>query len=737
MVDEKQARSGSGPSPECPSELLRAQALRAGLVDHFFDAFGHYTLVSDETLTRALEALGYAPCEPIPEGAAGGPFLCFCLVHRPDRGPLGVPLSWPAGRGPGRWQIVLEATPGEEAREGAHGIFAPEDLPPLEGEGRDPELHKRLEIPVADLPLGYHRLRIEGGDAPAAEVPLILVPERCWLPEGTEDGSARFWGVTCQVHGLRSKKDWGMGDFGALAILARDVGQAGGDIVGLNPLNALFLTRPLHASPYSPNSRLFLNPLYISIDDVPETARTGEIDLLREKLGALEFSETILYGEVGPLKLRALKAAFRTFNAEERPRKTPRFQEFERFVAEGGPLLEDFARFQALSEHFEKGGCSWQCWPDAYKDPTSAAVSVFAEVNRSRVDFHLWCQFEADRQLGLCALAARSSGQRLGLYRDLAVGSDPSGADAWMMGGQLVRDLCVGAPPDPMNALGQNWGFPPFHPRHLQENGFEVFRRLIRANMRHAAVLRIDHVLGLMRTFCIVRGFACKDGLYVLMPFEDMLGILALESHRARCMVIGEDLGTIPDGFQDRMQAAGVLSTRLFYFERHYHSDGSLKWPDEYPRLAAVSPNSHDLPTLRGFWAGRDLAWKHELNLFPSDGAREGESNSRFHDRPLIRDTLARGGLELEETNGYTPPSNLVPAVCDWLARTPSLVVTVQMEDVLEEVEQANLPGTVEGHPNWCRRLSADVESLPADGRLAHIAGLFARYGRGTRSESS
>ncbi|GEO79987.1 4-alpha-glucanotransferase [Pararhodospirillum oryzae] len=728
------------------SGALRRLAERAGLLDRYYDALGAYIEVPDRALVATLAALGW-PLHDATEAErilsdwkipGPVPLLPPVVVHRRARigeseAPLSVPVAWPRGAGPGRWTVIWEngcdLPPAE-------GLFDPTTLPMGEEGADGARLLRRLDLPIATPPLGYHRLRVEGFSVPPHEITLIVAPARCWLPKAADgEDSLRLWGVTCQVHGLRGRADWGMGDFGTLAALTRLVGRHGGDVIGINPVHALFPTRPLHASPYSPNSRLFLNPLYIAINDLPELAHDPVLAPDEGELAALRAGDLIDNAAVGPRKMRALEEAFSVFEQVHRASRSPRAEAFAQFVAEGGFLLERFAVFQVLAELFASRGCSWRDWPAEYQDPASGAVAAITESHRRRVDFHSWCQFEADRQLEAVAEAARRSGQRLGLYRDLALGSDPTGADSWMLGDLLVAGLAVGAPPDPWNAAGQNWGFSPFHPERMRAAGYEPFARMIRANMRHAGVLRMDHVLGLMRLFCIPRGMEGREGVYVRQPFEDLLAVLALESHRARCLVIGEDLGTVPDGFRDRMVEAGILSCRLFYFERR--EGRALVPPADYPRLAAVSATTHDLPTLHGFWAGRDLAWKHDLGLFPTPGIRDMESMERHNDRPLIRDTLAAAGCPLAPSEGFEPPANLVPAVSEWLARTPSLLVTVQMEDILEEREQANLPGTIDQHPNWRRRLGLCVEDLDNDGRLEDIARLMAANGRGTQGNGA
>ncbi|MBK1665158.1 4-alpha-glucanotransferase [Rhodospirillum rubrum] len=720
--------------------VLRVLAERAGVIDRCYDAFGSLMVASDAALKAALAALGWPAADEAQaarslaalEAAPWAVALPPCVIHRLGDTPaaLVVPVvTTGASFGPGRWSLTPEE--GSQAAP-ATGSFDPQSLT-VEEPGPEGKTRRRLDLGL-DLPIGYHRLRVEGLGPTALETVLIVAPRRCWLPEGWEDREGpRLWGVATQVHGLRSLNDWGMGDFESLAVLARLTGRQGGDLLGVSPLHALFPARPLHASPYSPNSRLFLNPLYISIPSVPEYDHSPELATFTSDLGALQQPELIDLAVVAAGKWSALAILHQRFVTQHLGRRTPRGQAFTAFLKEGGDHLEKFAIFQALSEHYKENGWSWRDWPAEFHDPAAPAVAEFARDQAARVLFHQWCQFEADRQLAMVAKAAADAGQRVGLYRDLALGSDPTGADCWALRGVMAEGLSVGAPPDPWNAKGQNWGFPPFHPGHLREAAYQPFARMIRANMRDAGALRMDHVLGLMRLFCIPWGMEGREGFYLRMPFEDLLAILALESHRARCIVVGEDLGTVPDGFRDLMREAAVLSYRLFFFERGH--DQALTPPEAYPRLATVAASTHDLPTLAGFWSGRDLAWKNDLDLFPSEQARNAESMDRHNDRPRIRATLAAAGTPLSDPGSFTPPPELVPAVTAWLARTPSLILMLQIEDVLEMPEQANMPGTIDQHPNWRRRIPLAVEALEMDGRLGRLACILASHGRGAAAK--
>ncbi|SDE27794.1 4-alpha-glucanotransferase [Rhodospira trueperi] len=717
---------------------LEALASRAGVSQEYWDAFGVHAVVPASTKRAFLAGMGMDAADEARAGTALGDLEAEtwlrlaprCLVLRAEAEGLdGLPVvvSVPEDAAPGglSWTLRLEG------REGA----APEGGVSLDDGGAtvlgDADIAGRrfrrlsLTLPVT-VPWGYHGLDLSLGDGEAVRVMVIVAPLRCYLPPALEAGH-RVWGPSVQVYALRGRDDWGMGDFADLRRLLDLGGREGAGVVGINPLHALFPTRPRHASPYSPSSRLFLNPLYIHIPEVPEVAddaalaaRLADPDL-RARLDALAGDALIDHEGVHGVKGPLLEALFEVFADQHLGRATLRDQAFEAFRAERGRPLRLFAIHEALAETFAHLGQSSDDWPAAYRHPDNPEVTQFAEENARRVVFHEYLQFEADRQLGLCAATARDVGMTVGLYHDLALGADSTGADIWMNRDLVVDGVAVGAPPDPMNLKGQNWGFPPLNPVRLRARAYDTFVEVVRAGMRHAGALRIDHVLGLMRMFWIPHDTPARDGGYVTYPFDEMLAVLALESHRQRCVVIGEDLGTVPDGFRERMAAENILSYRLFYFERHL--DQSLKAPPDYPAKAAVAVGTHDLPTLRGYWTGHDLEVKNALHLFPDDATFDRERDERVRDRGRILATLAAAGCPVEDDgSGGALSEPLIEAIHRYIARTPSLILLLQLEDALNEIDQANVPGTVDEHPNWRRRLSLAVEDLAGHPRFAALA---------------
>ena len=585
----------------------------------------------------------------------------------------------------------------------------------------------------ASLPLGYHRLSVEirprgvGGSLEASTT-LIVAPERCLTVEEAVPGG-RTWGIGLQLYALKSGDDWGIGDFDDLGRFAEIAGGLGAGLVGLNPLHALFPADPNHIGPYSPSSRSFLNILYIDVERVPELAGTPDAQALiasedyRNRLSAVRAAELVDYPAVSALKLPVLEALHATFRAL--PETDPRRQAFEAFRRAMGEGLRRHATFEALHEHFyrrDPGLWMWRNWPPAFHDPNSPEVQGFVAENAARVDFFEYLQWEADRQLGEAAERGRKAGLSIGFYRDLAVAAHPGGAAAWADSGILVQGANVGAPPDQFNMKGQNWGLSPLSPVGLRESAYASFVAMLRANMRHAGALRIDHVMALQHLFWIPEDGS--DGAYVEYPMHEMLRIIALESRRNRCIVIGEDLGTVPEGFRPAMERAGILSYRVLYFERG--PDGGFKAPQDYPVESMVTVTTHDLATFKGFWTGHDLDWRRRLDLYPDQGAQDKDAWDRGVDRWRLLQALSAQGLKparYPTDEGDQPFSReLGEAVHRYLARSPGRIAMVQIEDALGEIEQPNLPGTVEQHPNWRRRLGLPLEALADDEGVRALA---------------
>jgi (1->4)-alpha-D-glucan 1-alpha-D-glucosylmutase len=540
-----------------------------------------------------------------------------------------------------------------------------------------------------DLPLGYHRLEYLEDRAPARRR-LIVCPARAFLPPGLAAG-ARWWGGALQLYGLRSANNWGIGDFGDLRRCAALWGAAGAAFLGTNPLHALSPAEPWRASPYSPASRCFHNPLYLEIEAIEEFRGAPCIDAqLADELRTLREAPFVDYPGVAAAKHRVLALLHQRFLEHG---DTPRARAFASFRGMRGGALRDFAVFAALQEHMLTAGygAAWQGWPAEYQSPASAAVSRFAAATGPRISYFEYLQWLCDEQLARAQQACLAHGMPIGLYADLAVSIDPGGAEAWARQSCYAAGVSVGAPPDEYNREGQNWGLPPLVPGRLAAEGYAPFIDTLRANMAHAGALRMDHVMGLSRLYWVPDGHDPADGAYVRYPFADLLGVLALESVRQRCMVIGEDLGTVPAEVREALAEAGVLSCRLLIFERD--KAGDFLPSASYPRLSLAACSTHDLPTVAGWWGSTAPARQREQAALARALEREGENGT---DRAL--------------------------AMHGFLARSPAALMSVQLEDVIGVPDQANRPGTADERPNWRRKLPLALEDWAGDSRFARTA---------------
>ena len=577
------------------------------------------------------------------------------------------------------------------------------------------------------LPMGYHQVAVEGPGL-RTSMQLIVAPSTCYQPAAVK-GDGRVWGAALQLYAVRSQRNWGIGDLTDLKAIIERSGAVGAGFAGVNPLHALFPHNPQHCSPYSPSSRLFLNALYL---DVESTTGFQECAAARElvtsgdfqaRLRALRAEELVDYPAVSAAKLQVLELVHDSFAAGPGA-NADASQRFAQWQRSAGLALERFSLYHALQEHLQRDDPNiwgWPVWPEQYRDPASPAVTEFARANRKRVDFFAWLQWQCEMQLSSVGQRAWDLGLGVGLYQDLAVSADRAGAEVWSAQDLYATGASIGAPPDDFNMKGQNWGLPPMIPRRLTELAYAPFIALLRANMRSAGALRIDHVMGLLRLYWVPPERSAAEGAYVYYPLRDLLGILALESTRNQCMVIGEDLGTVPDELGAALQPLGVLSYRLLLFEKE--PDGSFKPPAAYPVQALVAASTHDLPTLRGWWVGQDLDARASLGLFPSEEDRSSQLVRRAEERvrlllALEREQLLPSGISVHSGAPPDMSPELALAIHVYLARTPTKVMAVQLEDVLGQVEQVNLPGTTDQYPNWRRKLPLNLEQWPEDPRV-------------------
>ena len=648
---------GGVTGPGAERAALAALCEQRGIALFYYDIWGTRRDVPEAGLRALLRAMGVTVEQP---GAAQAVLLAGALGQKdPEEvGPLPPVLVLGEDAQPGNIPILAQQDSGawhwelqEECGRTHSGICR------SAGDGAGP----RIELPV--LAPGYHRVTVYRGESKRCATQLVIAPSRCHLPPVVE-GGGRVWGWAVQVYALRSRRNWGMGDFTDLENLVRLASRHGAGFVGLNPLHALHPDNPAHASPYSPSSRRFLDVFYIDVEAVAEFAEATAVRrqvasrAFQERLAELRAAELVDYVGVAAAKLPVLEKLyvhFRRKNLSPSPRSrgrrgdsgdgidpsralaaeggeaddatTARGAAFREFQRSGGLALRRYALYEALQEHFRRldsNTSGWTQWPEAYRDPGSRAVIEFARDHAERVEFFEYLQWLADLQLAHAQAVARECGMGVGLYCDLAVSVDLGGADVWAECDLYACEASAGCPPDDFNLRGQDWGLPPMLPDALRERGYAPFIAVLRANMRRAGALRIDHVMGLARLFWVPRGGTPEAGGYVAYPFEDLLGIVALESRRSGCMVIGEDLGTVPDEVREGMARKGVLSYRVLYFSRR-HTDGYgdiYVPPNEFPADALVTATTHDLATLAGFWEGIDLDIRARLDLFPSDAMR-------------------------------------------------------------------------------------------------------------------
>jgi 4-alpha-glucanotransferase len=571
----------------------------------------------------------------------------------------------------------------------------------------------RIVVPEA-LPLGYHRLRLIVDDRVEAadEQTLIIAPPRCVTPSDLLGEGARAFGITTNLYTIQSGTNWGVGDFSDLGELAAWAGENGADFVGVNPLHAL-LNRGHEISPYGPLTRLYRNPIYIDIGHVPELGYTAE---LCERIGSPEFlssleplrdAAVVRYEQVMAVKGIALDALHRVFVEEVPGSGDARARAYERYLVEQGVPLDRFALWMTIME--QQATSDWRKWPTHLRSPHGRAVEEFAREHAARMDFHKWVQFEADRQLADAAERARDAGMRIGLYQDLAIGVSPAGADTWSFPDLFARGVTIGAPPDPYAATGQNWGLPPIDPRVLRRGAYRYFIDTLRSAFRHAGALRIDHVLGFFRLFWIPEGGTAADGAYVRYPADDLLGILALESVRHRAVVVGEDLGTVPEEVGPALARWGVLSSKVLIFERE--DDGRFRSPASYPSLSLATANTHDMSPLAGYWDGRDIDTHVRVGLLPSSVA-ERAREERERDRLALLDRLAEDDV-LPYPIAPAAPADLRGAVHELICRSPAQLVGFSLDDIAGELDAVNVPGVgPEIHPSWTRKMRQPLEVI-------------------------
>lgn len=651
------------------AEPLHRLASEAGLLIDWHDHAGGKRRVADEALIRILGALGF---EAEGERAVGDSRRRLRSENRKATVSLvtadaGVPVELPVGVRRATSRLVLESGKVSDVAAGA-------------------EL--RIDEP------GYHRLEDSG-----APLTIAVAPPRGYSVADAAPGR-RIWGAAVQIPSLRDARGEAFGDFGALARFAEAAGRAGADALAVSPVHALFPADARRFSPYAPSTRLHLNVLL------------SDPSLLGDRGGVATVNELTDWEQAAPARLSRLRRLYDSRDGNTRAA-------VEAFRLERGAALERHARYDALHAHFSgtAHGGGWQAWPAEYHDPAGAAAARFAAGHAGEVGFAVFLQWLADASLAAAQSTAREAGMAIGLIADLAVGVDGGGSQAWSERDALLAGLSVGAPPDPLGPDGQDWGITTFSPTGLRRTGFEAFLGIIRSALRHAGGIRIDHAMGLKRLWVVPHGAKSSEGGYLVYPEQDMMRLLALEAWRHRAIVVGEDLGTVPGGFRDTMASRAMLGMRVLWFERT--ATGGFLAPAYYDRQAAAMTSTHDLPTVAGWWSGRDIDWGWLLGR----ASRFANPTEAHADRAQDRSRLWRAARRAGAASGPLPTANqpgaAVDAAIDYVGRAASDLIIIPAEDLLGLDEAPNLPGTTTEHPNWRRRLPVTAEEAFATPAVA------------------
>jgi 4-alpha-glucanotransferase len=714
--------------------LLDQLARARGIGDAYHNYRGELKYFSRDTKAAILAAMGceVGDAEAVRreldrlERARWASLLPPVAVVRHEPRTVGINVPADALGSILSWRIALDDGTQRD------GLVRAGDLAEWERHEVEGRIWTRRALPVdAALPVGRHALHATlDGYAAETACTLIVAPPRCFEPEALHAGE-RLWGLAVQLYTLRSRENWGIGDFADLAHVVRHCALHGASFVGLNPLHALFPSNPGHFSPYSPSTRHFLNVLYVAVPRIPEFRECAEAHqaaqtaAFKAEVERLRATTVVDYAGVTALKLPLLRTVYAHFVRHHLSRATPRAEAFRHYRDERGDALRLHALHDAIAEHLRARDPAaywgWPAWPAELREPAQHGVAEFARAHVDDVQFHAWLQWVADEQLGAVQTLAAELGMPIGLYGDYAVGVNPAGSETWSDQRVYRMRAGVGAPPDPLALKGQDWGIPPQDPQALVAARYEPFRALVAANMRHFGALRLDHVMALFRQWWVPVGLGSTDGGYVHYPLDDLMSVLALESDRARCLVVGEDLGTVPDEMRRAMPDYAIYHYKVLLFEKV--EGGRFRRPEHYERRAIATVTTHDLPTLRGYWEGRDLALRDELDLFPGEEIRGQVYDERRRDRAALIDALDGTGLRPKAAqDGESPFSEeLARAIQLYLARSAAALVVLQIEDLIGMTDPVNVPGTNDEHPNWQRKITATIEDVFEDEATAEL----------------
>jgi 4-alpha-glucanotransferase len=713
------------------ANLIERLARLRGIGDAYHDYRGELCYFTLQTKIDILRAMGCAVDDPaalaaeasrltVERGRALLPTMA--AAHGPH---AGVDLNVAARDISARlvWTVNLES--GDKRT----GAVSTADCPEIgRGEIEGSWItRRRLELPLV-LPPGRHELEVKIGAGVPSRCPLVVAPAHCYEPEAIRRGR-RLWGVAVQLYTVRSRRNWGIGDFEDLKALIGWLAPRGASFIGLNPLHALAPADPERASPYSASSRHFLNVLYIAVTQVAELEHCAAAQArmrtpsFEDRLRQLREAPLVDYAGVAEIKLEMLRLLFEEFHRRHLGPGTERAGAFCSFVAAGGQLLQLHARFDALDRHLRRAlgtQSGWLSWPPEFRDPQSGAVLRFAAEHPREIEFYLYLQWLAHEQLGAAQGLARELGMPIGLYGDYAVGTHPSGSETWVDQTGYRMGAEIGAPPDALAHRGQGWGLPPPDPVVMESQHLEGFVRLLRNNMRYYGALRLDHVMSLFRLWWVAAGRSPVDGAYVHYPLDLLLANLVLESARCACVIVGEDLGVVPDEMRRAMLQFGLYHYKVLLFEK---VGGRYRRPDEFVHRALAIVTTHDMPTLRSFWDGRDIELRRDLRLYPTPELERAEFEGRARDRAALLAALDEERLApaLPATPDAPFSADLARAIHVYLARSSAILAAVQIDDLLGMEEPVNVPGTDREYPNWQRKLTLDVEDLETRADLDEV----------------
>ncbi len=708
-----------------------------GIETHYVDAWGKPATIAETSKTKLLNVLGYdtsneavieEQIEHEVQSVWLSPLNPVFVIRQNDPKILTVRL--PISNVNDSFTFTVDTEEGERH----HQIFTPVDADLINvAHIDDEEFHEYAIELTASLPLGYHTVSLipAKAETPLASARLIIAPKACFIPKPIEDGK-KFWGLSVQLYCVRSERNWGIGDFSDLCLLVKEAASVGADFVGLNPIHALYPANPEACSPYGPSSRRWLNYLYLDVTAL-EGFEAATVQALvneegfQQRLEQARNVDYVDYQAVADLKLEALNAVFDEFYTRYLTKNTKQHRAFKAFVEEGGESLDMLAVYDAMQAHLKASGRAswgWPVFPDEYKEYHKPAVAKFKKANSKEVKFYLFLQWQAALQLEKASKVAEESGMVIGLYRDLAVGVSEGSAEIWGNKDLYCVDASVGAPPDILGPLGQNWGLPPMDPIKLYEQQYQPIIDLFSSNMASSGALRIDHVMALLRLWWVVKGDNAKEGGYVYYPVDDLLGILALESHRNQSLVIGEDLGTVPEEIRIKLAENGVYSYRVFFFEQA--EDGGFFSPSHYPVQSMSTLTTHDMPTLIGYWHCLDLELGKKLGLYPTEEILQTLYQDRHDNKQAILDSLHghhsiddRVGRDVNYT-GMTEALNYGIQV--HMAKGSSALLSLQLEDWLQMDKPVNIPGTFDEYPNWRRKLTQTVKEIFDNATIQSLA---------------